>query len=118
MIAPVRPSAPRRAGSEARPTEPTRRARGRTTGGASVDVRMVPAGRGRGHRAGSRLGPVGHGPGELLGAMAFRLPRGAQLLRFPSTDGLSLEGRLTAGAGDRGVVLCHPHPLYGGSMLT
>jgi uncharacterized protein len=50
--------------------------------------------------------------------MAFRLPRGAQLTRFPSADGLSLEGRLTAGRRDRGVVLCHPHPLYGGSMLT
>jgi uncharacterized protein len=50
--------------------------------------------------------------------MAFRLPRGAQLVRFPSTDGLSLEGRLTAGDRERGVVLCHPHPLYGGSMLT
>jgi len=50
--------------------------------------------------------------------MAFRLPLGAQLVRFPSADGLSLEGRLTAGAGERGVVLCHPHPLYGGSMLT
>jgi alpha/beta superfamily hydrolase len=50
--------------------------------------------------------------------MAFRLPRGAKLVRFPSADGLSLEGRLTPGAGDRGVVLCHPHPLYGGSMLT
>jgi alpha/beta superfamily hydrolase len=49
---------------------------------------------------------------------AFRLPRGAQLVRFPSADGLSLEGRLTAGARHRGVVLCHPHPLYGGSMLT
>jgi uncharacterized protein len=49
---------------------------------------------------------------------AFRLPRGAQLVRFPSADGLSLEGRLTAGDRDRGVVLCHPHPLYGGSMLT
>ena len=41
-----------------------------------------------------------------------------QLVRFPSADGLSLEGRLTPGARDRGVVLCHPHPLYGGSMLT
>jgi alpha/beta superfamily hydrolase len=50
--------------------------------------------------------------------MAFRLPRGARLLRFPSADGLQLEGRLTEGDRERGVVLCHPHPLYGGSMLT
>ena len=50
--------------------------------------------------------------------MAFRLPRGAKLLRFPSGDGLQLEGRLTPGDRERGVVLCHPHPLYGGSMLT
>ena len=48
----------------------------------------------------------------------FRLPHGAQLIRFPSADGLSLEGRLTAGDHHRGVALCHPHPLYGGSMLT
>jgi hypothetical protein len=39
-------------------------------------------------------------------------------VRFPSTDGLALEGRLTPGGRDRSVVLCHPHPLYGGSMLT
>ena len=50
--------------------------------------------------------------------MAFRLPRDARLVRFPSADGLQLEGRLTAGSRDQGVVLCHPHPLYGGSMLT
>lgn len=50
--------------------------------------------------------------------MAFRIPRGAKLVRFPSADGLQLEGRLTPGDRTRGVVLCHPHPLYGGSMLT
>jgi alpha/beta superfamily hydrolase len=50
--------------------------------------------------------------------MAFRIPRGAKLVRFPSADGLRLEGRLTPGDRGRGVVLCHPHPLYGGSMLT
>src|SRR5262245_26963141 len=50
--------------------------------------------------------------------MAFKLPRDARLVRFSSGDGLRLEGRLTPGESDRGVVLCHPHPLYGGSMLT
>jgi hypothetical protein len=50
--------------------------------------------------------------------MAFRLPRHARLVRFPSTDGLALEGRLTPEDPARAVVLCHPHPLYGGSMLT
>ncbi|HWC04569.1 MAG TPA: alpha/beta fold hydrolase [Methylomirabilota bacterium] len=50
--------------------------------------------------------------------MVFRLPRDARLVRFSSSDGLQLEGRLTPGGHDRGVVLCHPHPLYGGSMLT
>ncbi|MGH7318884.1 MAG: alpha/beta hydrolase [Candidatus Rokuibacteriota bacterium] len=50
--------------------------------------------------------------------MRFRLSRGARLIRFPATDGVDLEGRLTVAARDRGVVLCHPHPLYGGSMLT
>jgi alpha/beta superfamily hydrolase len=50
--------------------------------------------------------------------MAIRLSRDARLIRFRSTDGLELEGRLTRGDSDRAVVLCHPHPLFGGSMLT
>jgi hypothetical protein len=50
--------------------------------------------------------------------MAFRLPLDARLVRFRSTDGLVLEGRLTPGAPDRAAVLCHPHPRFGGSMLT
>jgi alpha/beta superfamily hydrolase len=50
--------------------------------------------------------------------VAFALPRHARLVRFPSADGLALEGRLTPEDPARAVVLCHPHPLYGGSMLT
>lgn len=50
--------------------------------------------------------------------MAIRLSPDAQLVRFLSSDGLWLEGRLTRKAADRAVVLCHPHPLHGGSMLT
>jgi alpha/beta superfamily hydrolase len=50
--------------------------------------------------------------------MPIRLSRDSSLVRFPSSDGLRLEGRLTKAATDRAVVLCHPHPLYGGSMLT
>ena len=65
---------------------------------------------------GSRAALPGHRVD--LNTMAFRLPRDARLVRFPTADGLQLEGRLTAGSRDRGVVLCHPHPLYGGSMLT
>jgi len=50
--------------------------------------------------------------------MGFRLSRDSRLVRFPSADGLALEGRLTPGDPGRAVVLCHPHPRYGGSMLT
>jgi hypothetical protein len=31
-------------------------------------------------------------------------------------NGLKLEGMLADSSGDKGVVICHPHPLYGGSM--
>lgn len=50
--------------------------------------------------------------------MAFRLARDARLVRFPAADGVPLEGRLRVAATDRAAVLCHPHPLYGGSMLN
>src|SRR5437867_839568 len=50
--------------------------------------------------------------------MAFRLSRAARLVHFLAADRVRLEGRLTAASPERGVVLCHPHPLYGGSMLT
>lgn len=50
--------------------------------------------------------------------MPIRLSAKAVLVSLFSSDGLRLEGRLTRGSPDRGVVLCHPHPLYGGSMLT
>ena len=50
--------------------------------------------------------------------MPIRLSHNATLVHFISSDGLRLEGRLTRGAPERAAVLCHPHPLYGGSMLT
>ena len=50
--------------------------------------------------------------------MPIRLARDATLVRFLSSDGLLLEGRLTRRDRDRAVILCHPHPLHGGSMLT
>jgi alpha/beta superfamily hydrolase len=36
-------------------------------------------------------------------------------MTMPS-DGIQLEGLWHSGAGDRGVVITHPHPLYGGTM--
>jgi uncharacterized protein len=50
--------------------------------------------------------------------MPIRLSPNAALIHFSSSDGMRLEGRLTRGAPERAAVLCHPHPLYGGSMLT
>lgn len=36
---------------------------------------------------------------------------------FPTQDGLQIEGLLSRGAEGRGsIILCHPHPLYGGDM--
>ena len=36
---------------------------------------------------------------------------------FPTPDGLQIEGLLSRGAGGHGsIILCHPHPQYGGDM--
>ncbi|MCJ7663134.1 MAG: alpha/beta hydrolase [Desulfobacterales bacterium] len=38
---------------------------------------------------------------------------------FPTRDGLQLEGLLSRGEGGRGcIILCHPHPQYGGDMYN
>jgi alpha/beta superfamily hydrolase len=41
-------------------------------------------------------------------------------ISFPTRDGLQLEGLLSRGEGrGRGcIILCHPHPLYGGDMYN
>ncbi|MCJ7547535.1 MAG: alpha/beta fold hydrolase [Deltaproteobacteria bacterium] len=40
-----------------------------------------------------------------------------QRVSLPTRDGLQLEGRFSRGEKARGsIILCHPHPLYGGDM--
>lgn len=39
-------------------------------------------------------------------------------IRFKNDDGISLEGLLHEGHTGRGVVITHPHPLYGGDMYN
>ena len=40
-----------------------------------------------------------------------------QRVSLPTRDGLQLEGRFFRGEKERGsIILCHPHPLYGGDM--
>lgn len=42
---------------------------------------------------------------------------GVEAVRFPSADGVVLEGELAVAAdASAAAVLCHPHPQYGGSM--
>lgn len=39
-------------------------------------------------------------------------------IEFKSNDAITLEGLLHTGTSDRGVVITHPHPLYGGDMYN
>jgi alpha/beta superfamily hydrolase len=42
-----------------------------------------------------------------------------QRVSFPTQDGLKLEGLLSRGTEGSGwIILCHPHPLYGGDMYN
>ena len=41
-----------------------------------------------------------------------------QRIVFSSDNGISLEGRLSEGTTGRGVIITHPHPLYGGEMTN
>ena len=42
-----------------------------------------------------------------------------QRVSFPTSDGLQLESRFFRGEKGRGsIILCHPHPLYGGDMAS
>ena len=39
-----------------------------------------------------------------------------ETVALQTTDGVTLEGRLSMREREHGAVICHPHPLYGGSM--
>jgi uncharacterized protein len=41
-----------------------------------------------------------------------------QKIRFETDDGIRLEGLFCEGNNGRGVVIAHPHPLYGGDMYN
>lgn len=39
-----------------------------------------------------------------------------KLIEIDSSDGVRLEGWINMNSQDRAVIICHPHPLYGGNM--